>query len=86
MRCNAYLSKAAFSQHLDELEVFYVVLPEARYGSRWWREPPRLAEYTVSCRLLCKLISELDVDKISSRVKKNEGETNDGERPFSGRQ
>lgn len=59
LKIRTYLSKAAFAQHFNELKVFYVVFPEARYGPRWGRKSSRLAEKAVSCRLLCKEIKHL---------------------------
>lgn len=49
---NAHLPKAAFAQHLDEVKVFNIILPEARYGARGRREPAGFAEYTIRRRLL----------------------------------
>lgn len=47
----SHLSKATLAQHLDEVEVIYCVLPEARNGPRWRSESASLAEEPVSRRL-----------------------------------
>lgn len=57
MTCT-YLPEATFSQHLDEMEVFYHVLPEAWNRPRGGREPPSFPEQIVCRRLFCEKLSE----------------------------
>lgn len=53
MTCT-YLSEAAFSQNLDEMEVLYHILPEARDGPRRRCESSGFPEQIVCRRLFCK--------------------------------